>query len=336
MTPSIPHARATVPGIYASLLVAVVERWDISAEQLLAGSDVPAERLLDPFWHLDYEVFALLLKRALELTGEPGLGFHLGMQMTVSCHGLIGFAAMIAKDVREALEVTQEFILLQSSALSLRLEVEGDIASLYFDQVWPDCVLGEVGCVFLMLGFALMGKAVSGHHLEGTADVPFARPDYFDRFEHLLPGTLRFEQPHTRMVFPARYLDLPLLMADPLTARIAREQCKREINALMGSASIDSLVGELVHDEALGFCSMEAVAEKLHMSSRTLQRLLAQEGKTFSSILNERRQQKAIVLLKKKELSLELIAEKLGYTDVTNFTRAFRRWTGKTPGKYRH
>ncbi len=335
MIPSAAQTRPTVPGTYAGLLAAVVERWNISAEQLLEGSGIAPEQLLAPFWHLDYEVFSQLLKRALALTGEPGLGFHIGMQMTVSCHGLIGFAAMIAKDVREALEVAQQFIRLQSSAVSLRLEVEGDTASLYFEQMLPDHAFGEVGALFLLLGFAFMGRAVTGQHLVGIGDLPFARPAYFDRFEHLLPGSLRFGQPYTRMVFPSHYLDLPLIMADPLAARIAREQCKRELNALLDCESVASLVRELIYDEAMGFCSMDEVAEKLHMSARTLQRQLALENRTFSAIVNELRQQKAMVMLKRKELSLEFIAENLGYTDVTNFTRAFRRWTGQTPAKHR-
>lgn len=334
MNPSTSQAGPRVPSAYVNLLVDVVARWNIPAEQLLAGSGVSPEDLLDIFWELDFEVFAQLVKRALELTGEPGLGFHLGMQMTVTCHGLIGFAAMVAKDVRAALEVTQQFIRLQSSALGLRLEVEDDTAYLYFDQVWPDYSLGEVGPAFMMLGFSAMGDAVSGQKLVGSADVAFEQPAYFHRFEHLLPGTVRFGQPHTRLKFPASYLDLPLIMADPLAARLAREQCKRALNALVEKPSFSSLVRDLIYDEELGFFSMEEVAEKLHVSARTLQRQLAEEDKTFSDILDELRQQKSITMLKRKELSLEQIAEALGYTDVTNFSRAFKRWTGKTPGKY--
>ncbi len=327
--------RPTVPGTYATLLVEVVARFGISPEQLLEGSGIAPQQMLNMLWHLDEAVFSRLLKRALKLTAEPGLGFHLGMQMKVSCHGLIGFAAMIAADVREALEIAEQFVQIQSSTLKLRLEVEQDTAYFYFEHLPDDQAFAAVIPIFLLLGFALMGEAVTGQRLTGSADVQFARPDYFDRFEHLLPGTLNYSQPHTRMIFAASTLDLPLIMADASTARIAREQCKRVLNSLLGSTRISHLVRDLIYDEALGFSSMVEVAAKLHMSERTLQRQLESEGENFRAMVDALRQQKAFTLLKRRELTLEFIAEKLSYTDVNSFTRAFKRWTGTSPGKYR-
>ena len=164
----------------------------------------------------------------------------------------------------------------------------------------------------------------------------FVRPAYFDRFEHLLPGTLNYGQPHTRMIFPAAYLDLPLIMADPPTARIAREECKRQLHKMLGSTRISDLVRDLIYDEALGFSPMADVAAKLYMSERTLQRQLESEGQNFRAMVDALRQQKAFILLKRRDLTLEFIAEKLSYTDVNSFTRAFKRWTGTSPGKCRN
>jgi AraC-like DNA-binding protein len=65
-----------------------------------------------------------------------------------------------------------------------------------------------------------------------------------------------------------------------------------------------------------------------------LQRQLAQEDKSFSSVVDEMRQHKATAMLRKREMSLDSIAEKLGYTDTANFTRAFKRWTGTTPKRF--
>lgn len=328
------RSRATVPGTYANLLMDAVARWNITPEQMLEGTGIPPSQLLDPVWHLDFEIYENLIRRAIKLTGEPGLGFHVGVQMTVTCHGLIGFAAMIAKDIREGLEIAQEFVRLQTALVSLRLEVGEEHAYLYFEQHFSKDIEDAV-TFCLLLGFAMMGDAVCGQHLEGWAEVPFARPAYFDRFDHLIPGKVSFNQPHLRLVFPVAILDIPMIMADPSTARLAREQCKRSLNALIGHDKISEMVRELVYDEALGFSSMEDVADKLHMSERTLQRQLTQEGTSFRTIVDEMRLQKAGGLLKRKELSLEAIAEMLGYTDVTNFTRAFKRWTGITPSKFR-
>lgn len=325
----------TVPGTYACLLADVVARWDIPAARLLEGSRVSPEDLLSPVWHLDYSEFTRLLKRAVALTGEPGLGFHIGLQMKISGHGLIGYAAMIARNVREALEIGQNFIQLQSSTIRLRLEEADGVARLHVDQPMPGYPLGEIGTLFIMLGFATMGEAITGRRLTGHAEVGFARPGYFDRFEHLLPGTVVFGQPRCCLSFDAAYLDLPLVMADPVAARMAREQCKQALHAMAGSGSLVGLVRELACDETMGFCQMDQVAERLHMSERTLQRQLARAGTSFSAIIDELRRQRAVLMLRRDELGLDYIADQLGYTDTTNFSRAFKRWTGLAPSQFR-
>lgn len=333
-TSSSVTAQPKILAIYIGLLIDVVERMNISAEELLEGSGITLEQASDVFWYLDFEVFSRLFARAVQLTNEPGLGFLLGLQMKVSCHGLVGFAAMIGKDVREALEIAQQFVGVLSTAFTILLDVGEETSSLYINESYPEYSVGDSGVMALMLGFAMMGEAVTGKRLEGVAECTFKRPEYFSRFENLIPGEVRFEQANTRLIFPSSYLDLPLIMADPMTARLAREQCKRELNAVMKNSSFSRLVGELAYDEALGFCTLEDVAEKLHMSPRTLQRQLAQENKSFSSVIDELREHKARSMLRKREMSLDSIAETLGYTDTANFTRAFKRWTGTTPKKF--
>ena len=327
--------RPTLPGTYACLLADVVARWGIPPARLLEGSSVKPEDLLSPIWQLEHGEFSRLLKRAISLTGEPGLGFHIGLQMKVSCHGLLGYAALFASNVAEALAITQDFIGLQSSTIGLRLELSGAKARLYVEERMPDYPLGETGTTFTLLGLATMGEALTGRRLLGHADVCFPEPAYFKRFSHLLPGTVSFSQARTCMHFDAAYLSLPLVMADPVAARLAREQCKQALHQLVGRDDLAGLVRELAFDETMGCCDLADVAERLHMSPRTLQRRLRQLGVSFSDILDGLRQQRAEMMLRRGDYSLVQIAETLGYTDTTNFSRAFRRWTGMSPSRYR-
>jgi AraC-like DNA-binding protein len=91
-----------------------------------------------------------------------------------------------------------------------------------------------------------------------------------------------------------------------------------------------------LNDEQGGFRDLEEVAKRLGMSTRTLKRRLADQGTTFSHVLDELRRQRALLLLANRELSINEIAGRLGYTEAANFTRAFRRWTGRTPAAYRN
>jgi len=191
------HAPTTQPkilAVYLGLLIDTVARLNISTEELLAGSNIKPEQLNDLLWYLDIEDFLKLYHRAITLTREPGLAFHMSVQMKVSGHGLIGFAAMIGKDIREALEVAEQFVSIISTAVNLRLEVIDDTAYFYITELYPEYALGDAALMALAHGFSLMGEAVTGKRIEGCAEFPFKRPDYYDRFEHLVTGTVRFEQ----------------------------------------------------------------------------------------------------------------------------------------------
>jgi AraC-like DNA-binding protein len=84
-----------------------------------------------------------------------------------------------------------------------------------------------------------------------------------------------------------------------------------------------------------GFLSLDETARALGLSARTLKRRLDEEGTSFSAILDEQRRARALLLLRSPELSVDTIAERVGYSDIANFTRAFRRWTGTTPTAFR-
>jgi AraC-like DNA-binding protein len=124
-------------------------------------------------------------------------------------------------------------------------------------------------------------------------------------------------------------------MADAAALRLAKEQCERELDALGAGETMAGRVRRLLRVEGGGFRGLEEVAVELHVSTRTLKRRLAAEAVSFSQLLDEERRSHALLLLRAPERSLDEIADRLGYSDLANFTRAFRRWTGKTPGAYR-
>jgi AraC-like DNA-binding protein len=90
----------------------------------------------------------------------------------------------------------------------------------------------------------------------------------------------------------------------------------------------------LARDEG-GFHALPRIAKQMHMSVRTLKRKLEADGTSYSELLDEQRRGKAMLLLRRDDLAIEEIADRLGYSDAANFTRAFRRWTGTTPKAFR-
>ncbi len=323
-----------LPGAYALHLLDLVARYEVGAEELLEGFGLSREALAAPASRVSLTVAERVVERAIRLTGDPALAVAMGLQLPISSHGYLGFAAMTARNVREALELAVRFAPTRTTALALSLHVEGDVASLVLEERAPLGALREFVIFALMVGIAQLAKALTGHELEGDAEVVFARPPYFDRVAHFVPGEVRFEQPSNRLVFAASVLDLRLDMADPVATQLAREQCERELSALGRDDHAVARARELL-PRPEGFLSLEEVAQKMGVSPRTLKRRLADHGTSYSTLLDDLRKERALLLLRDGALSLDHVAERLGYSDVANFTRAFRRWTGKTPGMIR-
>jgi AraC-like DNA-binding protein len=323
----------TLPAVHALHLLEVLARWQVTPAELLEPLGLTLDEISDPHAKMPIGMVEKLMERARSLTGEPALGIYLGLSMRASAHGYLGFAAMSAATVREALELAQRFTPTRTSALGLRLCIDGKIASVLLEEHAALGAARETIVLSLLVGLWTIGRALTGRELEGSADVAFAEPKWFSRFGGAVH--VRFSQPVSQLIFDARLLDLPLVMADPAALRLAREQCERELNALGAGESMASRTRRLLAKEGGGFRSLEEVAKKLHVSSRTLKRKLADEGTAFSKVLDDERRAHALLLLRAPEPTLDEIADRLGYSDLANFTRAFRRWTGQTPGAFR-
>lgn len=319
---------------YVNLILETVARFGVTAEELLEGSTLTLADLEQTDVRVDYFAFSYLLHRAVKLTHEPGLGFLLGMQMRVSTHGMLGYAAMVSGTLGQALELALRYTEIQTATVLLHSQQVGDQVVLTIEQRLPDYPLGEIVITFLMVGFVKMAEMLTGKSIHGSATVTHARPEYFDRYTHLLPGEVSFNQPNNTLIFPAQGLELPLIMSDPVALRLSEEQCKRELQQLLDNRSFSQIVREILLDETMPFASLEEVAAQLHMTPRTLQRYLTRESLTFNELVTSLRKEKAQQLLAQNKISIQEVAERLGYAEPTNFSRAFKIWTNESPRQY--
>jgi AraC-like DNA-binding protein len=180
-----------------------------------------------------------------------------------------------------------------------------------------------------------MGISLMGRTPDVSIDFQFPRPRYFDRFEHALPPT-RFDQPTNQMVLKdLAWLEAPVSMADAASNRLARDRCDELLQSMGLDGRLAPKVRALLNRPDAATPPLKDVARALRLSPRTFRRRLEGEGVSFSALVDVERMRKSLLLLRSQELTIEQISERLGYENVANFTRAFRRWTGKTPSAYR-
>jgi AraC-like DNA-binding protein len=154
------------------------------------------------------------------------------------------------------------------------------------------------------------------------------------RFESLSDARIELNTKYTSFDIPKRLLQIPLSPARNNGAKDAPT-----INELEAGAPATDLVDSVRQTLRAGFGAripgIESVSEMARISVSTLQRHLKTEGVTFLDLMDQVRFDEARALLRREKLPIEDIAHHLGYTDSTNFTHAFRRWSGESPSHYR-
>lgn len=333
----VPRQDQGIPGVYGLLLLDVISRWGYNDESLFKPFGLTSEQLADPEFRIPTAIANDMVKHALKLTGEPTLGYHLGTQMRISIHGFIGYAIMTANNITEALVLANRFIQLRLPFLQLFFSTFGVKASVQLQtDIQMEPLRTEIS-IALMIGLISMAKAITGiSDATGEIDFDFKKPEGFEHFMVKFPThQFRFEQPHLLLSFDKNYLMNKLVHADPIASQIAINQCEAELSALGERHRIAMRVRDILTNSEQHYLSIEAVADRLHMSDRTLKRQLAAEGTSFSTLVDEVRYRHATSLLSRTDFTLEQIADELGYSDVANFSRAFKRWSGRSPSNWR-
>lgn len=188
-------------------------------------------------------------------------------------------------------------------------------------------------CLLATIG--LNGRRLTGQHLEAIEWrlIP-TRPAYASDLEKIVGAPLCFGATHNALVFPSRCLHLPIGTSDADRCSAFERQAQVLLEQLDADAVFTSNVEGLL---AVGLASdtAETVAARLGLSPRTLARRLRAEGTTFQRIRTDIRRRMAESYLRLTDMSATDIALSLGFSDETAFSRAFRRWTGLPPVRYR-
>lgn len=326
-----------MPVRYAELVLEVADARGADGEGLLDASGIAAELLGDPDARVPVSSMATLVRRAIDATGEPGLGYEIGLGSSLTSHGIMGFGMLASPTVRDAILLGVEFLQLRVPVLSAALRVDGDVAAVSVVETVP---LGDLRQVLLdtfLVKLARLGRALADGRL-GSQDLElwfdYARPAYHERLADRLPP-MRFGMGSNEVRFDAAVLELRPATADPANARLVERQCRRELDQLGLDGDVVGQVRAALRRSDDGYPTLGQVAEHLHTSSRTLKRRLQARGTSFHRLLDDTRRADAVRLLTSTTLTVEQVARRLGYAEASGFRRAFQSWTGTTPGDYR-
>jgi AraC-like DNA-binding protein len=324
----------TVPVAVALPVLELVRRWHVQPTDLLSAAGLTPSDVEDPLARMDVTTLCQLLENARTLTGEPGIGYYLGLHKRVSMFGYLGFVAQSARTLREALALTVKYAPLVSSSLSLELQLDSRSSWLVIEEQASFGSARDISLISTMLGLQTIRGTLTGHRPLARLEFAFEQPEYYPRFAHVAPDTA-FGQPFNRIAIDPRTLDLPIVSADPTALQVVRRLCERELDELGFDTELVERVRQALPRRDGGYRSLEEVAAALHVSPRTLKRRLGSENASFSDLLDRERKKAAVAMLSNPRIGLDVVAHRLDYSSVSTLIRAFHRWTGQTPSAFR-
>lgn len=301
----------------------------------LLSAGLPLDVLDSPTAALTLRELQHLVEAALSSMNEPALGLFVGERLRANTHGVLGFAAMQAHTMREVLQILQAFIGVRLDLVVFEVVQRDDECWLLVREPVP---LGNIRLPVLE-AVTLAVKHLIEFVGKGVCQVkrvefPAAEPSYLAFAQRCFHCDIRYNSEVAAVVMPAAAVDVELATSDPVALRSATLLCEKTLQDKQGSHAVQARVRQLLLNNQGDFPSLEIAARLLGMTPRTLHRRLVDEGTSFSDLLDAVRHQLAIEFLRSGRVSLKEMTFRLGYQDMANFRRAFKRWEGCAPSEF--
>lgn len=326
----------TMAAYYVRHIADEIRGMGVDVKRWLELSRLTEKQLADPALVIPHATFHQLFLDAVAMAREPALGLFVGERLVGSTHGIVGYASLNSGTLRAAVELLERYMPLRMPLVAVSHQSSRSEVRVRVTEVYP---LGELQRT-LLEAVVLAIKNLLDSSSMGVCQVqyvtfPFAAPKYANLARQFFKCDVRYGNSCAGFVLPAKVMNIPLRLADPAAFKEAARICQRELDKLTANETVAARVRRLLLEKQTGFPSLQVTARHFHVTPRTLHRRLQEEGTSFRDLLEEVRQTLAVEHLRAGRFTIAEIAYTLGYSDTTNFRRAFKRWESISPAAYR-
>jgi AraC-like DNA-binding protein len=303
---------------------------------LFAGTGIAPEAVSDPHARISHRQKIALFGNVKRLTPEPAIGLVAGQRQRISDFGVFGYAVLTSATMADAVAFGIQHVRLAGPVLEKSFRVEGDVAIFEAQDVMDLGPLLPLATEFWFSSIhALTSRVLERDYSGRRLLLPYAAPPYARRYEEILRCAVEFDAGVMQWQFDAAMLGMALPNANPITAEVSADFCGRMLGEFAGEHALVKAIKAACLDTVGDLPRAEQMAERLHLSTRTLHRRLVDAGTSYQNIIDGIRQRVAIEFLERTDLSVEEIAGRSGFSDASNFRKAFKKWTGQTPAYFR-
>jgi AraC-like DNA-binding protein len=274
--------------------------------------------------------------KAAAAAREPLFGLYAARNVESHTFGLVSYLATVSATWGEALELICRYFRLITDVGKYELcVVEGSATLLFVRRAGAPNPSHEFWDFVLSVPFSYAMRNVENFKVREIL-LPYPMPAHRAGIESYFAAPARFSAGSLALVFPEEYLKAPLKAADRPLANLLRSLADEKMATMPDASEPLSQLRNALRDALrAGDVTLAGVAHRLSVSPRNMQRQLRAAGTGFTLELNRARRELALILVDQPGVTLQQIAFRLGFSEQTAFQRAFRRWTGETPGHYR-
>ena len=330
---------------YLILLLEFGVEYGVKQSELLEGSELGAEILIRPGIAVGHESFLKVVENFIERKPDIAFAVAYGKRMTLSKHGALGLAARHSRTIDEAANQVTSYMRTRADIFELCRKHDTTSRSLHIKCLVPE----SKAVTFLVLAYLtsiefiirqMLGKF---RHIPTVIALPINRSSWLSAggdsdlvdLDEAAPGAqLQFQANECKLTWPNQFLNDLLPLFDKELVTMAEEVCAIELQSISQPTSAKQVV-EIACQSKGNLVTVDVVASTLNMSSATLKRKLKAEGASFRQIKDNVLFFESKKLLDETHYSIDVIAEQLGYSDASNFSKAFKAWSKVTPTEYR-
>jgi len=280
-----------------------------------------------------------LFRAVLNASGDPSLGLRVGREVHIGVLGALGYAMMSAPTLGKAMETFVDYHkIVLGDLLGLSFYKENN--RMVYEVSAPKAMIRELIFMvnFLSSGFAPLVKQIADIVLEPRhVCFTFPKPSDLTEYQASFNCPVSFYASSNRLIFDAQFFETPLPHQDNAAFTACEGVCRQTLLEFESTRSLSGCISRLIYKKITAglFFNINEIARELGCSVRTLRRKLKSEGTSFRQLKDQVRKELAIKYLKEAEVTVQQVGEILGFSEATNFRKAFTRWTGLPPAAFK-
>lgn len=320
---------------YAIAVATALEQREVDPQTVFDSAGVKLPTVPDPLVRISDTDISRLFAESVKRTGDPAFGIAVGEALHPANLHALGYAMMSSNSLRDYCERVRDYFRMATASAAIRIE-ENDTEFCLITAAEGEDICWEThdAYVTLLVGFVRFIYS-SDYSLER---LDLIRPDPGGcraRYDSYFSCPVTYSNPEIVMVFDQGIMDRTLPGSSRELARMHDQAVAGYLRQLDKSDIVSRVRSIVVEELASRSLTKQHIADKLHTSPRSLQLKLAARGTSFQEILDSTRKSLALSYLEQSGTTITETAYLLGFSEISNFTRAFKRWTGMSPREFR-